>query len=633
MFSIDSRIRCTLLGTGQRRHLRDQLRPDHCHDPVTLEAFKYLGAGTLIERSRPEVNVTLSMVSQSGGTGDAGDQYTGLDRFGRVVDQRWITGSGSTATEVDRYGYTYDRNGNRLTRSNALASAFSETYSYDALNQLQGFARGSTSSPSTTQDWEFDALGNWRTVTTDGVDQTRTANAQNELTQVGRAALAYSTTGNLTTDAQGRTLAYDAWNRLVSVYDVSSTQVARYEYDGMNRRIVEQAGTLASPAAASAAVRDLFYTLQWQVLEERVRNGAGAIPATADTRYVWSPVYVDAMIARDRNADGNASTGTGGLDERVYALQDANWNTTAIVAASGVTGFGTGDVINRFAYTPYGESQALTAAWTAAPAGTAIPWSHLFQGLKLTEITNLFYVRNRDYSASLGRFIERDPIGFAAGDNNWYRFVGNGPTGNTDPSGLLELPVIITGPPYGWEPRTGPPYSHAQWLGREELWTYSKHTISFTVNTRDPKDTVLGQAFNMLRRFSYFESTLANVRLITPDRTMARFDLRGLGGVLSDLPFMNDDEVQVRLEKTGNYELTGTTAGAHQIIGYRKWRVMLDDEHAVCGQRRIVMETEADEKTNGHLNWLGSISPMGRTAQTQIWAGHLERTAKGLPVF
>lgn len=30
-----------------------------------------------------------------------------------------------------------------------------------------------------------------------------------------------------------------------------------------------------------------------------------------------------------------------------------------------------------------------------------------------------------------------DPIGFSAGDNNWYRFVANGPTGKTDPSGLL----------------------------------------------------------------------------------------------------------------------------------------------------------------------------------------------------
>jgi hypothetical protein len=33
--------------------------------------------------------------------------------------------------------------------------------------------------------------------------------------------------------------------------------------------------------------------------------------------------------------------------------------------------------------------------------------------------------------------ISKDPIGFAAGDANQYRYVGNGPTNSTDPSGLV----------------------------------------------------------------------------------------------------------------------------------------------------------------------------------------------------
>ena len=112
------------------------------------------------------------------------------------------------------------------------------------------------------------------------------------------------------------------------------------------------------------------------------------------------------MGLRDRNADGNTTTGTGGLEERVYALQDANWNTTAIVAAAGVPGVVPGSVINRFAYTPYGESQTLTASWATPPAGStpAVPWAHLFQGLKFNALTGLAYVRHRDYSATLGRF-------------------------------------------------------------------------------------------------------------------------------------------------------------------------------------------------------------------------------------
>jgi len=51
------------------------------------------------------------------------------------------------------------------------------------------------------------------------------------------------------------------------------------------------------------------------------------------------------------------------------------------------------------------------------------------------------HIRHRDYSPTLGRFIERDPIGFEAGDNNWYRFVANGPTGKVDPSGLEQKPI------------------------------------------------------------------------------------------------------------------------------------------------------------------------------------------------
>ncbi len=147
------------------------------------------------------------------------------------------------------------------------------------------------------------------------------------------------------------------------------------------------------------------------------------------------------MVLRDRNADANPTTGSGGLEERVYALQDANWNTTAIIAAAGVPGVAAGAVVNRFIYTPFGRSDVLTAAWATAGATTPTPWAHRFQGLEFTDVTNLTHARNRDYSFALGRFIQLDPIGFSAGDNNWYRFVGNGPTAKVDPSGLQDLSV------------------------------------------------------------------------------------------------------------------------------------------------------------------------------------------------
>jgi RHS repeat-associated protein len=422
---------------------------------VVLESQKYLGASTVIDRSRPEVNVNLTLVNPSGTAGSAGDKYTGLDRFGRVVDQRWVQGSGTSAPVVDRIGYTFDRNGNRLTATNALNSAFNEPYTHDALNQIQSFARGSTSSPSATQAWQFDALGNWTMLATNGVVESRSANAQNELTNVGAASLTYSATGNLTTDTTGRTLEYDAWNRLVKVTSADTLTWTAYTYDGLNHRVTDTFGP-----GPITTTRDIYYSVGWQALEERVRDAGGAIPATADTRYVWSPVYIDAMVARDRNADASGTTGTGGLEERVYALQDANWNTTAIVAASGVTGFATGAVINRFVYTPFGVSQTLTASWATPTSVPVTVWAHLFQGLKFSDVTGLGYVRNRDYSASLGRFIERDPIGFEAEDNNWYRFVRNGPRDQADPLGTCPihdggLGHVPTLPLTSWTPSPG----------------------------------------------------------------------------------------------------------------------------------------------------------------------------------
>ena len=54
--------------------------------------------------------------------------------------------------------------------------------------------------------------------------------------------------------------------------------------------------------------------------------------------------------------------------------------------------------------------------------------------------------------ARLG-IISKDPIGFEAGDANLYRYVGNGPTNATDPTGLVETIGAETPPWYndsGW---------------------------------------------------------------------------------------------------------------------------------------------------------------------------------------
>jgi hypothetical protein len=50
------------------------------------------------------------------------------------------------------------------------------------------------------------------------------------------------------------------------------------------------------------------------------------------------------------------------------------------------------------------------------------------------------------YNPTLGTFTNRDPIGYAAGDENLYRYVADNPADATDPLGLAELPSLPNSP-------------------------------------------------------------------------------------------------------------------------------------------------------------------------------------------
>ena len=51
-----------------------------------LESYSYLGLDTAVARDHPQAGVNRCHISQ---TGDAGDQYTGMNRFGHMVEHLW----------------------------------------------------------------------------------------------------------------------------------------------------------------------------------------------------------------------------------------------------------------------------------------------------------------------------------------------------------------------------------------------------------------------------------------------------------------------------------------------------------------------------------------------------------------
>ncbi|MBS3820890.1 MAG: RHS repeat-associated core domain-containing protein, partial [Phycisphaerae bacterium] len=137
--------------------------------------------------------------------------------------------------------------------------------------------------------------------------------------------------------------------------------------------------------------------------------------------YAWDQRYIDAPVARF-DAAGDA----------VYYTNDANMNVTSLVEESGT-------VVERYAYSPYGERTVLDGDWSTDADGLSDVNNTLgHQGLYLDTESALYYNRNRYYSPSLGRFTARDPLGYVDGMST-YEYVGSRPVSRLDPIGLEDV--------------------------------------------------------------------------------------------------------------------------------------------------------------------------------------------------
>ena len=238
------------------------------------------------------------------------------------------------------------------------------------------------------------------------------------------ATPAYDRNGNMNSIPAPALLAdacparFDAWNRLVT-FDNTATSVATiYGYDGLHRRAFSDvAGTF----------RYFIYSDQWQVLEEY----AGEI----NRRYVWGLRYVDDLVLRDR-------TNIEILVERMYVLQDANWNVVAIFNPAAGEG-GVGAVYERYAYTAYGVCQILGPSFAPLPS-SYYDWTVLFTGRVLDDESGLYYYRMRYYHPALGVFTGRDPLELDHVASP-YEYTRGTPTSHTDPSGLN---CTLSAPPF-----------------------------------------------------------------------------------------------------------------------------------------------------------------------------------------
>jgi RHS repeat-associated protein len=217
-------------------------------------------------------------------------------------------------------------------------------------------------------------------------------------------------------------------------------RVATYEYDGLFRRcektvanqgigVVNKSDVGGITGIQAGNLHERYYYSGWRLVE--VRNASDQVLG----QFVYGTQYIDEPLRYDRNTD--VGTDDDCLDEGSAAYfyhQDANYRVVMLTDENA-------DVVERYEYTAYGEPTILGgySSSAAAELGNALlvstvgnPLMH--QGLFRDGEIGSYQNRNRQLAAPLGRFMQRDPLGYVAGINAYQYALGQ-PLSRWDPTG------------------------------------------------------------------------------------------------------------------------------------------------------------------------------------------------------
>ena len=334
--------------------------------------------------------------------------YTGFRE--EIESVRHETSAPATILRLD-YGYNavHDRTYERFGASGSAGDAFE----YDKLRRLTVAWMGSTtpSSPSGNPyvkkiQYNMDDDGNRTSVVTTPYGQSTqttsySTNNLNEYTSVGGTTQASDTNGNLTDNGTYLFL-YDYKNHIVQVkLKSTSAVIASYRYDALGRRVEKNVGGTIERHILSiwnepGIVEDLSHMVS-------VYDGSDVWKQN----FVWSD-EVDGiqMLAQkdvlDFDTDGNTTEVTRSFYHR-----------NALGSVMEITDMNQAVVVS-YRYDPYGKVTITRGGTPQSSDPLGNHWT--FTCRFLDEESGLLSCA-RYYDPATGRYLQRDPLGYAAGPN------------------------------------------------------------------------------------------------------------------------------------------------------------------------------------------------------------------------
>ena len=219
--------------------------------------------------------------------------------------------------------------------------------------------------------------------------------------------------GNILTSADGATYTHDANGNRTRKTD--GTTITTYTYDPLNRFVQVADGSK---------------------LTQYIYNGLGQRTAKIEngvrTNYLIDPNCILPQVVAETDNTGNLIAyyvydGVGLVAKVTPQNQYYFYHYDGLGSTIAITD-NAGHVVNSYAYSPEG----------LVGAQETIPNAFKYVGRfgVMDEGNGLYFMRARYYDPEVGRFINKDPIGYEGGDVNLYAYIWNNPTNLIDPLGL-----------------------------------------------------------------------------------------------------------------------------------------------------------------------------------------------------